>query len=176
MNLAEGCFLLVWLPICVICGWRGPGTKPFRAPRRNVLASLGVSACVLGSVLPIYIVCHLGDSYSSQGRDFFTKTKMDTAADTIQKWALQNGYAVGDEVEWDIDTVPKGNRVAKVSIREAWKPSPFDRWQATWTSFHRVSPCIAFELVSTENPDQTIVNVSSVKEIPEDLISVLNKM
>ena len=124
----------------MICGWRGPGTKPFRAPWRNVLASLAVSACVLGSVLPIYIVCHLGDSYTSLGRSFRSKAKMDTVADTIQKWALQNGYAVGDQVEWDIDTVPKGNRVAKVSIREAWKPSPFDRWQATWTSFHRVSP------------------------------------
>jgi serine/threonine protein kinase len=175
--LMIGCFLLFWGPFCLICGWRGPGTKPFRVPWRNVLASLAVSACVLGSVLPVYIVCHRSNGYSSQSGQFFSKTKTGTVADTIQKWAVQNGYALGNEVEWDINTVPKGKRVAKVSIRDAWKPSPFDRWHSTWTSFHRISPSLTFELVSSENPDQTMVYASStmIGTIPEDLFPFLTR-
>jgi hypothetical protein len=96
---------------------------------------------------------------------------------------------MGDEYNWNILTIPTGNRVAQARLREAWKPSPFDRWRSTWTTFRPVSPCLAFQLVGSEAPTETLVNIGcgvacSTEQlkngtgpgIPENLISVLDKL
>jgi hypothetical protein len=73
--------------------------------------------------------------------------------------------------------VPISKRVAEAGIRQAWKPSPFDRWRGTWT-FRRVSPHLAFQLVSSEDPAETSISVTAgpLQNIPEDLIAALDKL
>jgi hypothetical protein len=96
---------------------------------------------------------------------------------------------MGDNYDWHIDTVPKGKLVAKVRLREAWKPSPFDRWQSTALTFRRVSPFLAFELLASEDTPQTLVSITGTMycdleqmtngtchRIPESLIAVMEKL
>ncbi len=122
-------------------------------------------------------------------RSYYCKADIDTVTKAIETWADQNGFAMGDELNWSLNTVPRGQRVAQVRLREAWKPSPFDRWQSTWTSFRRVSPCLAFELVGSETPAETRVTVKGAmdcspeqqanktcRQIPADLLAILEKL
>ena len=110
---------------------------------------------------------------------------METATKAIQIWADANGYAIGDAMDWNLNAVPTGERVARVRLREAWMPSPFDRWHSTLWSFRRASPLLAFELVGSEQPAETRVAVTGAmdvspdeasRQIPESLSAVLEKM
>jgi predicted Ser/Thr protein kinase len=183
-NLTAGSLTLLGLTFGLVSGWRGEGarTRVFPISWRHARASLAICAIVLGSVLPVYLFSLFGyaasGTHGSEGRGFVRKTSIDAATEAIEKWAGQNGYAMGDEYNWNINTVPMGNRVAEVRLREAWKPSPFDRWRSTWSSFRQVSPYLAFQLVSSETPAETHITVTSIMDqpIPEDLISVLNKV
>jgi tRNA A-37 threonylcarbamoyl transferase component Bud32 len=182
-NLIMGCACLFSFTLALIGGWRLPGsrTKLFPFSWGHARASLAVFAVVLGSALPIKEFSEL--AYLSTGihgsdyHNFIYKTSIGTVTKAIEEWAGQNGYAMGDEYNWNINAVPMGNRIAETGLLEAWKPSPFDRWQSTWTSFRRISPYLDFELVSSENPVETHLKVTSIMDsIPENLISLMTKL
>jgi hypothetical protein len=200
-NLLEGVFLLLWLPFCLIGAWRVPGMKLLPFTWRHARAGLAVSSIVLGSALPIYLLSEVTyQSQASESTAVLCNTDPEAVIKAIQKWADQNGYVMGDEDNWGFDTVPKGKCVAEARLRQAWKPSPFDRWRSTWTSFRALSPQLGFELVSavevvpndskrphwtrgfqvvsSKEPPQTFVQVRSsiAGQIPPDLLANLRKL
>ena len=124
-----------------------------------------------------------------QYRNFDCKADIDTVTKAIDTWADDNGYAIGDKLNWTLSTVPKGQKVGQVRLREAWKPSFFDRWQATWLSFRRISPRLSFELLASENPVETQVSICGITDysteqqsdgsycqIPNDLLAIFEKL
>jgi serine/threonine protein kinase len=200
-NLLEGGLLLLWLPFCLIGAWRVPGMPWLPFSWRHARAALAVSAIVFSSVLPIYALSELTyGNVVSVATSFFCNASPEAVTEAIQKWADQNGYAMGESNNWIFNTVPKGKCVAEARLREAWKPSPFDRWRSTWTSFHPLAPRLCFEMVSavevvpddskrphwktgfevvsSAGPPQTIVGVSCslADQIPPDLLTLLRKL
>ena len=182
-NLFLGCLSMLLLPYGLIGAMRLPGMKLLPFTWLHARASLAVGAMVLGSALPICefttwaAVLQGGYDYKVV-RDFSFKTNIDAVTVVIQQWAGLNGYAMGDDDNWLLNSVPKSKRIAEVRLREAWKPSLFDRWRSTWTTFHRVSPGLSFVLVSSENPIETHVTVQAdmggETGIPKDLLTKLN--
>jgi len=189
-NLIIGCSIMLWFPFALIGGWRLPGTKLFPFFGRHARASISVFAVILGSALTLYVFTEM--AYISAGRfgsssvSFVCNTNIDAVTRIVEQWAATNGYAMGDNYDWFIDTVPQGKLVAKARLREAWKPSPFDRWRSTGATFRRVSPWMAFELVASENPSQTYIDINSAMDcdieqitngtcyrIPESLVAAL---
>jgi tRNA A-37 threonylcarbamoyl transferase component Bud32 len=176
-NLVVGAISLMLFPFIIVGSWRGRGMKALPLPRSHIRASLGVSAATLGSALLVYVATDYAYRYElTEGRPYYCQAGIETVTAAIEQWAGRNGYAMSHDYKWDIDTVPKGTRVAQARMREAWKPSPFDRWKSTLTSFRGVSPHLAFEMVGCEDPAETSVTVTGVlaERIPQDLGSVLD--
>ena len=188
-----GCLALLGFTFALIGGFRLQGMPAFPFSGRHARASFVVSFLVVLSLSPIAAFTEL--SYLTSGRmgtdsrGFICRTNIDAVTAAIQTWTDKNDFALGDDLNWHLNTVPQGKRVAQARLREAWKPSPFDRWHATLASFTRVSPFLAFELVSSEAPAETYVTVTSSMDctheqiqngtchrIPEDLIALLNQL
>jgi hypothetical protein len=159
----------------------------------HIRASLGICAAALLSLFVLWSFTELAYLSSARSgaltRGYYCKTDIDTVTKAIQMWADQNGFAMGDAMDWYLNTVPKGERVAQARLREARKPSPFDQWHSTWTSFRRVSPLLSFELVGSEKPAETHVSVTGVMDctpeetakgtchqIPENLLSMFETL
>jgi hypothetical protein len=166
-----------------------PGTKKWILSWGHLRASLGIctaallSLFLLGTLVEaVYLSSPKSGNFT---RYYDCKADMDTVTKAIQTWADQNGYALGDAMDWNLNTVPNGERVAEARLREVWKPSPFDRWHSTLMSFRRVSPWLAFELVGSEKPVETRVAVTAgmdvsrdqaSRQIPESLSAVLESL
>jgi predicted Ser/Thr protein kinase len=195
-NLIVGCLLVAFFTLGCMNGIRvvgSAGTRsvclswPLVRQSGSILLNLSMGMEI---IMIIAIFGFLGGTHTIQpmSRDFMCRTNIDAVTTAIQNWADQNGYAIGNAKNWDVNTVPIAKRVAQARIREAWKPSPFDRWRSTWISFRRVSPYLAFDLVSSEDPAETDVIVAGTdaifrgatvpedQQIPEDLISALKKL
>jgi hypothetical protein len=159
----------------------------------HISASLGICAAALLSLFVLWAFSDL--SYLSSARSgaiergYYCEADIDTVTKAIEKWAGQNGFAMGDQMDWHLNTVPKGERVAQARLREARKPSPFDQWRSTWTSFRRVSPLLTFELVGSEKPAETHVYVTGIMDctpeqaangtchlIPENLLAMFETL
>jgi hypothetical protein len=155
-------------------------------------ASLGVDAAVLLLLIPLWLFTEQAYSASSLGMrpnqpikpspdigfSAVYKTNIEAIDQIITNWAGQNGYAMGDQYNWFLNTVPMEKRVAEAGLRESWKTSPFDRWRSTWWSFRSLSPHLAFELVSSENPLETHLTVMANlgQHVPGDLIAALDRL
>jgi len=189
-NLVVGGFSLFLFTFAIIGSYQfPPGTKKWILSWRHLRASLGICTAAF---LSLFLVgqfaeaTHLGSPRSGSFTRYYNcKADMDTVTQAIQTWADQNGYALGDTMDWNLNTVPKGERVAEARLREAWKPSPFDRWHSTPMSFRRVSPWLAFELVGSEKPAETRVTVTGAmdvspdqasRQIPESLSTMLERL
>jgi len=109
--------------------------------------------------------CYILSITGSKGK--FTATPIMVAATprqvemALHKWAAENGYVRGDDNRWSVDTVPKGQRIAEVALFNAWKASPFDRWQMTWSGLHQITPHVTVQFVGTEKPLQTMATYST---------------
>jgi hypothetical protein len=79
----------------------------------------------------------------------------------LQKWAVENGQARGDNMSWNLNTVPRGTTVAQAALFNAWQPSPFDRWQMTWSGLRQITPHVAARIVGTAQPLQSNVVFSA---------------
>jgi hypothetical protein len=189
-------FIMLFLSTnSLICGFRVPGSEMelFRFNWRYLRASLTPCVAVLGSLFVLVSfseMLYLGSrGHGSETHFFDCKTNIDATAEAIEKWAKAHGYEMGDTANWNINTVPNCNLVAKAKLLETWKPSPFDRWHSTWLTFRRLSPYLTFELVSSESPAETRLTITGVMHcsleqvnngtchrIPEDLISALDKL
>jgi serine/threonine protein kinase len=187
--LMGGSSLLLFAFSIIGCCQFPPKTKRFPILWRHVRASLGITSAAFLSLLIVASFMELAYMSSpragSYTRSFDCKADMDTVTKALETWADQNGYAMGDGMNWSLNTVPKGERVAQARLREAWKPSPFDRWHSTPASFRRVSPALAFELVGSEKPVEIQVTVTgtmdvppreATRQIPESLASMLEKL
>jgi len=196
LDLIFSCLLLCWNTLSILGAIQ---TRKAESRQKSVQfswpqarASLAIDACVLILLFPLcgfidlaYRVSELGirsnqpiAAASGRGFDRLCETNMEAVSQVIEKWAAQNGYVMGDHDNWFITTVPMGKRVAQAGLREAWKASPFDRWQSTWNSFRSLSPHLAFELVNSETPIETHVSVlaNMSQRVPEDLVAALNKL
>jgi tRNA A-37 threonylcarbamoyl transferase component Bud32 len=198
-NLIVGSGLLFWFTLGIHGGWRKLGkttmpTMPMAYLRPYARASLSICGSVLLMSLLVgefNMLAHLQSfgAMVTDHRSFTCRTNIDAVTQAIEKWAGNNGYAMGDQPRWNVNTVPMGKLIGKARLLEAWKPSPFDRWRSTGFSFRCVSPRLAFELVSSENPVETHLTITGAMDctkdqvskgtchrIPEDLISVLDKL
>ncbi len=192
-NLIVGCYCMLYITFALIGGWRLPGTKLFPFFWRHARASIALFTVILGSALTLFLIAEMAymtaGSFGSSSTSFVCNTNIDAVTRMVEQWAATNGYAMGDKDDWSISTVPQGKLVAKARLREAWKPSPFDRWRSTGASFRRVSPWLAFELVASENPAETYIDINSAMDcdteqiangachrIPESLVAMFAKM
>jgi serine/threonine protein kinase len=193
-DLFFGCTSLFLFTYCLIGSCQfPPKTKKWVVSWCHIRASLGVCLAAFLSFFTLAVFIEMtyisAPKSGAAGRSYWCKTNIDTVTKAIETWTDQNGYALGDAMNWNLNTVPNGERVAQARLREAWKPSPFDRWHSTLTTFRRVSPLLSFELVASETPPETWVFVTgaldctpeqatngTVHQIPEDLLSMLDKM
>ncbi|MDZ4401795.1 serine/threonine-protein kinase [Prosthecobacter sp.] len=129
--------------------------------------ALALTCTMLASVVCAYAAlnfCYITSSTGGKGK--FTATPVMVAATprqvemALHKWAAENGYARGDDNRWSVDTVPKGQRVAEVALFNAWKASPFDRWQMTWSGLRQITPHVTVQTVGTDKPLQTMATYS----------------
>lgn len=174
LYLVLGCFALLYGPCGLIGEWRKyqGGMKLLSAswlfsvavPWRYARAGVAIGACALESLLPLCFFSEISTMrhFTLTGRGFNCNTNIDAVTSEIEKWAGHDGYVTSDSLNWTLHSVPKGDPVAKVRLEEAWKPSPFDRWTSTWTSFRRISPRLAFELIGTDKPAETRVALTIV--------------
>jgi tRNA A-37 threonylcarbamoyl transferase component Bud32 len=193
-NLLVGCLsLFVFTYLAVGSCQFPPKTRKWPILWVHIRASLGICAAALLSLFTLAMFtepAYLGTRKAgSIARGYHCKADIETVTKAIQTWAERNGYAMGDVMNWNLNTVPKGERVAQARLREVWKPSPFDRWHSTLTSFRRVSPLLNFELVGSEKPAETRVYVTGFmdcspeevangtgQQIPQNLLSLLEKL
>jgi predicted Ser/Thr protein kinase len=185
-----GCFSVLLVPCDLIGEWHKykPGLNlasvlslfSISLSIRHVRAGLAVGACLLGSFLPLYLFTDVTAGAVCTARSFFCNTNMAAVNEVIENWATHDHYAVGDVLHWNLDTVPNGKQVAEVWVRQAWKASAFDRWHATLFSFHRTTPRLGFEIVSSVDPAQTRLTVSSTgtsdQLFPKDLATALEQL
>jgi hypothetical protein len=181
-NLLIGVQITLTVPFILVGAWRERGTKQVRVAWRHVRACGALAAVVLGGVLPVWALAEFGflgaGAHAYDYKSIVLKTDIEATTLAIQHWADESGYATGDECNWNLNTVPKGKRVAQARLREAWKPSPFDRWRSTLATFRPISPFLAFELVASDDPAETLVEVSTAwdQRVPRDLLDTLEKL
>jgi tRNA A-37 threonylcarbamoyl transferase component Bud32 len=70
-----------------------------------------------------------------------------------------DGFAVGESRQWQLVSVPEGRFLGRVRIANAWKPSPFDRWEWRAGRLTPIAPQIALRYLSTDSPPETRVKI-----------------
>ncbi len=130
--------------------------------------ALALTSCVLASGVTGYAVLNFACLFSHAGSISNYHVKTSTVPATVQqvqmalqRWAAENAYARGDDIRWSLATVPKGETVAETALFNAWKPSPFDRWQMTTSGMRQITPHIAAQIVGTKQPLQSQVSYTA---------------
>jgi predicted Ser/Thr protein kinase len=130
--------------------------------------ALALTSMVLGSVALMYAVLNFAYICSNTGSSTNYIAKSVTVPATVQqvemalqKWAAENGFARGDDNRWSLATVPKGQTVAETALFNAWKDSPFARWQMTPSGLRQITPHVSAQIVGTEQPLQSKVSYTA---------------
>ena len=82
-------------------------------------------------------------------------------------------FSLGAKGEWWMVTIPEGKRLGSVAFINAWKSSPFDRWQ--WRKGGGLvasAPQVSVLFISSEQPAETKVRIEmnsvNAKPRPEE--------
>ncbi len=144
----------------------------FRAGYRPAAA---LTALVVASTVVAYGTLHVIWDFQPGGTVVEAPTKRLTLAATVEQvdaavtqWAQASGHATGDVSRWVFDTVPQGKPIAQLEIASAWKPSIFARWQMTPFGLRHISPHLAFQILGTDQPAQSIVTISTGGRMAKD--------
>jgi tRNA A-37 threonylcarbamoyl transferase component Bud32 len=135
-----------------------------RLVSRNLALPLALTAIV--GTLGAYVIMIFGQVNARSGPVEWinsprvaVKLAPDQAVKVFEDWAQSQGYAIGDRVVFELDAVPKGEKLAEIRLGQSWKASPFDRWQMTWHGPQRFTPHLAVETISGGKPRETLVHI-----------------
>ena len=85
------------------------------------------------------------------------------AASALDRWAAENGYMGGSRCRWSLQTVPKGQLVARVEVSDV--ALPFDRWRMRSSDWELPEPDLAIQIVGSEKPVQSEVSIRSSNSV-----------
>ena len=118
---------------------------------------------VVFTYLGLNIAYALSDGFSGSFpiKNLTVNASVEQVSAALAKWAEQNGYAPADQMRWDIQTVPKGDKLGQVALFQAWKPAVFDRWQMTRRGLCRISPHVVVQVIGSDQPLESVLTIST---------------
>jgi hypothetical protein len=94
-------------------------------------------------------------------RNVSVQAKVNQVANALHRWAAENGCeSIGQR--WNVDTVPRGERIGGVELFRARRDGLSDRWQMAPWGPRPTYPQIAVQIVASEKPPQSEVTISTV--------------
>jgi hypothetical protein len=139
----------------------------WQIPRRSQFGpSLGLTLATLVPILPIGYILLMMSTFSSKHFGTFETplaVKRDLADVTaaLGAWADEHGYQEGDNSAWDVQTVPQGDKLARIEVRHLWRPNVFDRWEMTTHGLQNRTPDIALTLIGSAKSKESVVLLSA---------------
>ena len=101
-----------------------------------------------------------GRLLSAERRTAIVREPLDAPFDRVETELISEGYFSGNWPRWALASVPEGRTLGHVLIFNAWKLSPFDRWQWRAGRLVSVSPLVSVRLLSSEAPAETLVTIN----------------